>query len=217
MKAKILWIEGKRADSPSFIPILRKKDFLEIETVSSGTAALERAPKLNPHLVIVNAASLRTSGKRICRSIRQQLDGLPIILITNTSPGTENCANVILTLPFTARKLMNRIIPFLPGESGNMLIVGAITLDFGKKQVICEGREKRLTPRLTRILQILMQHPGEVVERKELFREVWKTEYTVDTRTLDVHISWLREALEEDPHKPRFLKTVRKVGYRLDV
>jgi DNA-binding response OmpR family regulator len=62
-----------------------------------------------------------------------------------------------------------------------------------------------------------MKHPGEVVKREELFREVWSTEYTEDTRTLDVHISWLRATLEEDPRKPQFLKTIRGLGYRLDV
>jgi DNA-binding response OmpR family regulator len=219
MKAKILWIEGKRADSPSFIPVLRKKDFLEIETVSSGAAALERASEIIPDMVIVNAASLRTSGKRICRSLRDQLDGLPIILITNQPPASpaDTCANVVLILPFTARKLMNRIAPFIPGESENLLVAGAIRLDLDKKQVSCDGREARLTPRLARILQILIARQGEVIEREQLFREVWKTEYTVDTRTLDVHISWLRQAIEADPRKPRYLKTVRKIGYRLDI
>ena len=87
----------------------------------------------------------------------------------------------------------------------------------GLKRVRCQGREARLTPRLVRILRILMQHPGEVVERAVLFRHVWDTEYTEDTRTLDVHISWLRQAIEEDPRKPQFLKTIRGVGYRLDI
>jgi len=62
-----------------------------------------------------------------------------------------------------------------------------------------------------------MQHPGELLERGWLFSEVWNTQYTEDTRTLDVHISWLRRALEEDPRNPRILKTIRGVGYRLDV
>jgi DNA-binding response OmpR family regulator len=62
-----------------------------------------------------------------------------------------------------------------------------------------------------------MDHSGEALEREQLFREVWKTEYTGDTRTLDVHISWLRQAIEEDPRNPQFLKTIRGVGYRLDV
>jgi DNA-binding response OmpR family regulator len=62
-----------------------------------------------------------------------------------------------------------------------------------------------------------MEHPGEILEREQLFRQVWHTEYTGDTRTLDVHISWLRYALEEDPRHPVLIKTVRGVGYRLDV
>jgi DNA-binding response OmpR family regulator len=62
-----------------------------------------------------------------------------------------------------------------------------------------------------------MRHPGEVVDRERLFREAWNTEYTGDTRTLDVHISWLRRAIEDDPRHPRYLKTIRGVGYRLDV
>jgi DNA-binding response OmpR family regulator len=218
MKARILWIEGKRVDSPIFIPSVRKKDFL-IETVTSGSAALKRLPEFNPDLVIVNAASLRTNGKRICRSIREQADHLPIIVITNPDQliGEDACANTILTLPFTVRKLINRIQPFLPGKGQQILQAGPIRLDLDRRKVSSQGRETRLTPRLARLLLLLMQNPGVVLEREHLFREVWKTQYTVDTRTLDVHISWLRQALEEDPRKPRFLVTVRKVGYRLDV
>jgi DNA-binding response OmpR family regulator len=217
MKATILWIEGKRANGPSFVPILRKKDFI-VETVSTGSAALERAFELKPDLIVVNAASMRTNGKRICRALRAQLDGLPIILIVDQDQNltSEPSVNELLTMPFTARKLINRINPFLPGKSENVMRVGHICLDLGKKTVSCMGKESRLTPRLACILQILMEHPGVVIERKDLFRRVWKTEYTADTRTLDVHISWLREAIEEDPRNPRFLKTIRKVGYRLD-
>jgi DNA-binding response OmpR family regulator len=218
MRGKILWIEGKRADSPSFIPSLRKKDFL-VETAQTGAAALERVHNLQPDVVVVYSASLRTSGKRICRSLRNQLNGLPIIVIVNPEQNfaPDPCANEVLVLPFTVRKLLNRINPFIPGEGDKMLKLGNLSLDLEKKQVYCGSKEARLTPRLTRILQILMQHPGEVIGREALFREAWKTEYTVDTRTLDVHISWLRQAIEEDPRKPRYLKTIRKVGYRLDV
>jgi DNA-binding response OmpR family regulator len=217
MKARILWVEGKRADSPSFIPGLRKKDF-QIEAVPNGNAALQKVLEIDPDLVVVNAASLRTNGKRICRSLRDQLNGLPIILITSPDQpaSTDTCANTILTLPFTVRKLLNRIQPFLPGNGQLLLHVGPIRLDLERRQVRCLGREARLTPRLTKLLQLLMQHPGEVLEREQLFREIWKTEYTGDTRTLDVHISWLRQALEEDPRQPKFLKTIRRVGYRLD-
>ena len=217
MKAKILWVEGKRADSPSFVPILRKKDY-SVEVVSTGNAALARLPVLDLDLVVVNAASLRTSGKRICCDLRQQLNGLPILLITNPEqPVTENvCANTVLSMPFTPRKLVNRISQLLPGDGKLLLHVGSVRLDLEKRRVRCQGREARLTPRLAQLLQIMMQHPGEVIEREKLFCEVWQTDYSGDTRTLDVHISWLREAIEEDPRKPVFLKTIRGVGYRLD-
>jgi DNA-binding response OmpR family regulator len=79
------------------------------------------------------------------------------------------------------------------------------------------GKSTRLTPRLVTLLKTLLEKHGEVVERETLFKKVWETNYTGDTRTLDVHISWLRGALELDPENPKFLKTIRGVGYRLDV
>jgi DNA-binding response OmpR family regulator len=218
MKAKILWIEGKRAEGPSFIPGLRKKGY-DVDIVSTGRAALDRLLGIDPDLVVLNAASMRTSGKRICHSLRDQMDGLPIVVISGSDQEApeDSGANVILTLPFTVRKLLNRIAPLLPGEGEHLLHRGPIRLDLERKRVRCQGREARLTPRLTMLLRILMQHPGEVVEREALFREVWNTEYIGDTRTLDVHISWLRQAIEENPRNPQFLKTFRGVGYRLDV
>ena len=218
MKAKILWIEGKRAEGPSFIPGLRKKGY-QVETVTTGNEALTRLLEVDPDLVVLNAASMRTTGKRICRSLRERINGLPIVLIAgqNRSIPEDVCASVVLNLPFTTRKLINRIAPLLPGEGDTLVHKGPIRLDMERKQVRSQGRESRLTPRLCVLLKILMEHPGEVIEREHLFREIWKTEYTVDTRTLDVHISWLRQAIEEDPRQPRFLKTIRGVGYRLDV
>jgi len=218
MKARILWVEGKRAASPSFVPTLRKKDYF-VETVPTGSAALARTGELDPDLIVVNAASLRSNGKRICRSIHERMNSIPIILITGPDEyisKEETLATVILSLPFTSRKLINRIAPFIPGAGEETLHAGPLRLDLERKQVRCQGKEVRLTPRLTRILQILMDHAGEVVEREQLFREAWRTEYTGDTRTLDVHISWLRQAIEEDPRHPRFLKTIRRLGYRLD-
>ncbi|MBN1147494.1 MAG: response regulator transcription factor [Anaerolineales bacterium] len=217
MKARILWIEGKRAESQPFVPSLRKKGYT-IESVPTGSEALSRLPGFDPDLVIINAASMRTSGKRICRSLRESANGVPVVLISEPELISEDlCANVILTLPFTTRKLLNRIRPLLPGDSGRLLHTGPIRLDIERRRVRCQGREAVLTPRLTQLLKALMDHPGEALEREHLFREVWNTEYTGDTRTLDVHISWLRQAIEENPRKPSFLKTIRGVGYRLDV
>ncbi|OGO41966.1 MAG: hypothetical protein A2W36_00065 [Chloroflexi bacterium RBG_16_58_14] len=218
MKARLLWIEGKRADSPSFVPSLRKKEYL-IEVVPTGSAALERLLDYDPDLAVINASSLRTSGKHICHELHEKAPSLPILVILSATQTLTyaSSASVVLSMPFTARKLINRINRLLPGDGDNLLHVGHFRLDLERKRVRCLGRETRLTPRMARLLQVLMQHPGMVVERAKLFREVWSTEYTGDTRTLDVHISWLRETLEEDPRKPQFLKTIRGVGYRLDV
>jgi DNA-binding response OmpR family regulator len=217
MKARILWIEGKRANSPSFIPSLRKREY-QVETVPTGSAALERLLAFDPDLVVIHAASLRSSGKRTCKELHQHNPNLPIVLILSADQDSEgNGANVVLKMPFTARKLLNRVIPLLPSDEEQVLHVGPIRLYVEMKKVRCQGREARLTPRQARLLQILMEHAGEVVEREDLFREAWNTQYTGDTRTLDVHISWLRDAIEEDPRSPKFLKTIRGVGYRLDV
>lgn len=216
--ATLLVIEGKHADYPGFAPALRKKGFT-IELVSSGSEAVKRvSEEFCPDVVVVNAATLRTSGKRICQSLHEKAEKLPILLILDPDREVEKTdAEVVLTLPFTAQKLINRIRHLLPGESKNSLHAGPIRLDVEKRIVHCQGKRTRLTPRLLRLLSILIEHRGEVVERKSLFSQVWETDYTDDTRTLDVHISWLRQAIEAEKDQPEYLKTVRGVGYRLDV
>ncbi|MFM8320173.1 MAG: winged helix-turn-helix domain-containing protein [Chloroflexota bacterium] len=187
--------------------------------MSTGDEALSILHTFDPDLVVVNAASMRTSGKRICRSIRLRSSSVPLVLIADPehAPGSDLPVEVVLTPPFTARKLMNRIKPLLPGDGDTLMHVGPIRLDVARKRVRCQGRETSLTPRLTHLLRLFLDHPGEALERERLFREVWSTEYTADTRTLDVHISWLRQALEENPRQPVYLKTIRGVGYRLDL
>lgn len=217
MRANILWVEGKRANGPHFVSDLRKKGFL-IDTVPTGKAALEYLAISGADLVVVDASSFRTSGKRICSEIREKWNNLPILLIANPdrSADKDTAADVVLQLPFTTRKLINRINPLLPAESDNLLRLGPLRLDLKNRRVSCLEKETHLTPRLTSLLRMFIEHPNEVLEREDLFRKVWNTEYTGDTRTLDVHISWIRQAIEPDPRKPRFLITIRGVGYRLD-
>jgi DNA-binding response OmpR family regulator len=216
--ATLLLIEGKHADHPTFTPALRKKGFV-VELVSSGSEALARlAAGFAPALVVVNAATLRISGKRICKSLREKNVNLPILLILEEDREAENVdADAVLSLPFTAQKLVNRIRHLLPGDGKNNVNAGPIRLDIEKRMVHCGEKQSRLTPRLVGLLKILMEHHGEVIERKVLFSQVWETNYTDDTRTLDVHVSWLRQAIEADPDAPQYLKTIRGVGYRLDL
>jgi DNA-binding response OmpR family regulator len=220
MKAKILLIEGKRSDRPSFVAGLARKGY-QVESVANGSAALARLEPLSPDLIIINAASMRTSGKRICQSIRANAHGAHIVLITDAQSvetiEKEELANVVLTLPFTLQKLMNRIRPLLPAEKKDLLEVGALQLDASQRWVRIGTRQTSLTPRLVLLLKSLMEQPGVVIEREALFKKVWETTYTEDTRTLDVHISWLRRAVEDDPRNPQIIKTIRGVGYRLDI
>ena len=216
MTDSLLVIEGRHTDIPSFSAGLQKKGF-QVHTVNSGSGAVARLEKLNPSLVVVNAASLRSSGLRICQSIRARNPRYPIILILSKEARVgKDLADVVLVLPFTVQKLTNRIKPLLPGDGKNIVHVGPLRLDVEHRRVKCLGKNTKLTPRLVTLLHILMDKHGEVVEREALFKKVWDTNYTGDTRTLDVHISWLRRAIEIDPLKPKLLKTIRGVGYRLD-
>lgn len=220
MKAKILLIEGKRADRPSFVAGLTRKGY-QVESVANGSEAMARLDPFTPDLIIINAASMRTSGKRICQSIRAHSHSTHIVLVTDISSADniekDELADVVLSLPFTLQKLMNRIRPLLPAEQKDLLIVGLLQLDPIQRWVRIGSRQTSLTPRLVTLLKILMEHPGEVIEREYLFRTVWDTAYTEDTRTLDVHVSWLRRAIEDDPRNPRYIKTIRGVGYRLNM
>jgi len=217
-KPRILLIEGKRADHPSFAAGLTKKGYL-VESVPSGTAALAQLDLVIPNLVVVDASSMRSSGKRICQALHQKQTTLPLILVIdkNSDPNDTYGADIVLMLPFTMQKLINRIRHLLPIQNDCDLKAGSIMLDIAQKRAVVGEKQVQLTPRLVILLRILMEHSGEVVERKAMFREAWETDYTVDTRSLDVHMSWLRQAIEENPRKPQFIKTVRGVGYRLDI
>ncbi|MFN8384891.1 MAG: response regulator transcription factor [Anaerolineales bacterium] len=216
-KDTLLLIEGRNAEIPSFAADLQKKGF-DIRLYQNGSQAASKLKQINPAVVVVNAASLRSAGTRICLSLRKKDSKVPIILILKKEKAVDkSLADAVLVLPFTAQKLVNRIKALMPGDGNNLVNVGPIRLDIEHRRVKSLGKNTKLTPRLITLLHILMDKHGEVVERESLFKKVWETNYTGDTRTLDVHISWLRRAIEVDPDNPKFLKTIRGVGYRLDV
>ena len=217
-QVKILLVEKKRSDSPTFSLGLIDKGF-EVHHVENGKTALETVHQNRPHVIIVNAPSIRSSGERICQSLKKTTQSIPLILIvaTKTTDRLISGADVVLPLPFTLQKLLNRLRPLIPSSPKNILKTGNLELDIDNRIVHCGDKQIALTPRLVVLLKFLMEHSGEVVERKMLFTQVWNTDYTDDMRTLDVHINWLRQALEDVPRRPRYIKTIRGVGYRLDV
>lgn len=216
--ANILLIESDRASAPSFAPSLEKKGY-EVKIRHKMENALAKANKDDPDLVVLDAASMRTPGTRLCRRLREKIDGTPIILVSpeGTQPEPGSGASLILIHPFTARKLLNRVARMVPGDERYNLEVGPLKLNLAQRKVQCFSRESRLTPKQSKLLEVFMKNPGRLLTRKTLIQRVWHTDYTGDTRTLDVHISWLRRAIEPDPKQPTLIRTIRGMGYRMDL
>lgn len=214
--ANLLWIASERAEAYPLITQVQKKNH-KIHLVNSGKDALLYLSTFTCDVIVVDAISLRTSGSRICQSLQRSSNKAPILLITDRSQ-VDEIASEILIPPFTSRKLINRIKKLLPTKPHSLRHLGQLKLDVERNMVSCNGTgKKKLTPKQTSLLQMLMDHAGEVVKREDLFREVWETEYIGDLRTLDVHISGLRKAIEENMREPKVLVSVRGVGYRLDI
>lgn len=214
--ARILLIGRVHTQQSSLIAALKKR--YEVTVTPSGKQALSLAHKHPPQVVVLNAISLRTPGDRICQDLRVGLE-IPII---HLHPGPKESANspadVLLFEPFTSRKLINCIERLLPltGDDGT-ITCGPFSVDLSRRVLVANGQETQLTPKLAVLLEMFLRHPGETLDRKTLMVKVWHTDYLGDTRTLDVHVRWIRQAIEPEPGKPRYLKTIRGVGYRLDI
>ena len=215
---KVLLLEVQRANSPTFAAALEKRGYnVVVERVPQ--TALKRSASLSPDLVVLNAASLKTSGARICRQIRSSLNHTPVVIVADKKNVPDaNCgAAATLIIPFTPRKLLNSVARLLPGDDSASLQLGPIKLNLAQRRISCGGREERVTPKQARLLEYFLRNPGQMLSRKAIIKHVWDTDYTGDTRTLDVHMSWLRSVIEPNPRKPRYLKTMRGQGYRLDL
>lgn len=220
-KAVILLVEGKRAGQFTAVPALEKAGY-ELSTYHTGTAAVTALDIFTPHLIIFNAATMRTNGARTCRRLKRTKEDVPIIHVRGRGEPEDLTAeaDVYLEQPFTPRKLLNRIKDLLPIDPTveETVRYGHISLYLSKKSVEVAGKgESRLTPKLAHLLEQFLRHPHQVLTRRELMQSVWKTDYIGDTRTLDVHIRWVREHIELNPAKPEFLKTVRGKGYILAI
>lgn len=214
----LLLIEKHRKLEICFNDALLRKGYTVLQ-VNSGGDGLVSLNGFRPDVIVINAASLRTNGLRICSWYHNRLPSIPVILIVAEDEpiADADSVNVIMHLPFTVQKLVNRLRSFEQTFNQDILVRGPLQLNPKTRMVTYYDKSTYLTPRLTLLLQVFMQNNSQPLGREELFKRVWDTDYTGDTRTLDVHISWLRKVLEENPTNPQLIKTVRGVGYLLDL
>ena len=218
MTASILLVEKAESPIDWILQSLERKKY-EVSLARSEQEAVQRAASETPDLIILNATSPRIDGRKTCQALHENVAEIPIILILAEAKKDEEVmgATFILTPPFTSRKLFNRIRSILKSDEGKTLQAGGITLSLGTRRVNNGSKERRLTPKELELLKVFMRSPGRVLSRKFLMKKIWKTDFMGDTRTLDVHIRWLREKIEENPSSPAYLRTVRSVGYRFDI
>jgi len=218
MTASVLLVEKARSSIDWILQSLEKKGY-EASLARNEQQAVQQATSETPDLIILNATSRKIDGPRICRTLHEKVAEIPIILILAKGQKGDDLmgATVILTPPFTFRKLFNRIRGILRSDEGETLQAGRLTLNLGTRRVNNGSKERRLNPKELELLKVFMRSPGRVLSRKFLMKKIWKTDFMGDTGTLDVHICRLREKIEEKPSSPKYLRTVRKVGYRFDI
>lgn len=219
MSPLVLLVEGQNAGRDSLRPMLLKAGY-EITIVNTGAEALVWLQDHAPNLIVFDASTMRSNGVRNCRRLRRFAEVIPII--HSRAAGEEEDrgaeADVYLERPFSARKLLNRTRALLPADSSREEIIryGNITLFRNKRSVGVAGKgEFTLTPKLALLLETFVRQPGVLQTRRQLMQTVWQTDFVGDTRTLDVHIRWIRECIEDVPSQPELLKTQRGQGYVL--
>lgn len=217
----VLLVEGTNTGRDSLRPMLLKAGY-DTTVVNTGAEAFRWLQDHTPNLIVFDASTMRSNGVRNCRRLRRYAEPIPIIhsRMAGEEEDRSAGADVYLERPFSARKLINRARALLPADSGREEIVryGNITLFRGKRSVGVVGKgEFILTPKLALLLETFLRQPGVLLTRRELMQIVWQTDFVGDTRTLDVHVRWVRECIEEDPSNPQSLKTIRGKGYILQM
>ena len=209
----ILVVQGLGRNSVT--KVLERHGYIVLRAVN-GKQAITQVKDEAPDLAVLDPSSLRINPARLSHMIRRAADSVPImwILDEGISVSDDGIADLWLERPFTSRKLLNRVRKLLPEPAPAVLSAGDLVFDVENREVSRGGRSVRVTPKQAKLLEQLMSHPNEVLSRRYLMKHVWNTDYLGDTRTLDVHIRWVREAIEDNPSKPRYVRTVRGVGYR---
>ncbi|MCB0017974.1 MAG: response regulator transcription factor [Anaerolineales bacterium] len=225
MAEKILVIDDEDT-TVQLIALLLERRGYEVVKAYSAEDGLRKAYRHQPDLVLLDVMMPDMDGWEVCRRLRQE-SGVPILMLTALGDevdrilGLELGADDYLTKPFSTRELIARIKALLrrvaldkADVAETTQTVGGIEINFDRREVRKNGHLLTLRHKEFELLALLLSRPGQVFSRAEIFDAVWGTDWLGDTRTLDVHIRWLREKLEEDPGNPQLIQTIRGVGYR---
>jgi len=222
---KILVVDDEETMVRSLSALLTREGYA-VAVATDGPQALEAARTERPDLILLDVMLPGADGIEVCRQIRTW-SAVPIIMLTAKTAevdkvvGLEVGADDYVTKPFGPRELVARVKANLrraqmqaQEAALDLLHSGEVVLDIGRHLVTVRGKEVALSPKEFDLLRVLMSHPGRVLGRDYLLNQVWGEDFFGDTRTLDVHIRWLREKIESDPSNPTYIQTVHGVGYR---
>lgn len=226
MARTILVVEDEPTLRETLVEALEADGF-RVTAAGDGRAALERFRADHPDLVLLDLMLPEISGIDVCRLIRAE-SSVPIVMLTARGSevdkvvGLELGADDYVTKPFSLRELSARIRAiFRRGEQAAASTTQAIVdlrhiqVDIAGHRILRDGAEVRVKPKVFELLGFLIRHAGQVVTRDQLLELVWGYDYAGETRTVDVHVHWLRAAIEEDPANPVLIQTIRGVGYVL--
>jgi DNA-binding response OmpR family regulator len=217
MHLRILFVENDPTTAELLVPGLERRGY-QVSVVRTQSQALSRARTLHPHLLVLDVFSLGMNGYKISSTIRARLDGVPTVLfVEKAHAGALADAEEFMIPPFTSRKLLHRLKRLADMVPDREIRVGPLALDPDTRTLSKGDLTYHLRPKEAALLILFLHNPGKVLGRPEIIKQVWETDYVGDTRTLSVHIRWLRAKIEDDPDNPQFLRTVRGVGYRFDV
>ena len=201
------------------------EDGLRVTTAVDGPQALERFRADRPDLVLLDLMLPGMSGIEVCRILRAE-SSVPILMLTARDSeldkvlGLELGADDYVTKPFSLRELQARIRALLrrseapaAGAETPRVVLGRVEVDFAGHQILRDGQALPVKPKAFDLLAFLIRNAGQVFSRDQLLERVWGYDYAGETRTVDVHVHALRKLIEEDPANPRFIHTVRGVGY----
>ncbi|MEU3305651.1 response regulator [Nocardiopsis sp. NPDC055551] len=223
---RVLVVEDEESYSDALSYMLRKEGF-EVAVAPTGTVALETFDRTGADLVLLDLMLPGLSGTEVCRTLRQK-SNVPVIMLTAKDSeidkvvGLELGADDYVTKPFSSRELVARIRAVLRrrGEvkapTSVILEAGPVRMDVERHVVTVLGDNVQLPLKEFELLEVLLLNAGRVLTRMQLIDRVWGADYVGDTKTLDVHVKRLRAKIEEDPSSPRYIVTVRGLGYKFE-